>query len=79
MRRPFLVSQLQALYFEHPRGRQTARDIIRDLMTAGDLSREQLEAANTALRNWAAATWGQPEDRKPSLVARDDPAEESDG
>ena len=48
-------------------------------MTAGDLSREQLEAANTALRNWAAATWGEPEDRKPSLVARDDPAEESDG
>jgi len=51
MRRPFLVSQLQALYFEHPRGRQTARDIIRDLMTAGDLSRDQLEVANTALRN----------------------------
>ena len=73
-----LVSQLQALYSEHPRARQTARDIIRDLMTGGDLSREQLEAASTALRNWAAASWGQPEDQERSLVGRDDPAEESD-
>ena len=73
-----VISQLQALYAEHPRARQTARDIIRDLMVGGDLNREQLEAASTALRNWAAVNWGQPEDQERSLVGRDDPAEESD-
>ena len=40
------------------------------------LSREQLEAASIALRNWAAASWGQPEDQEPSLVGRYDSAEE---
>ena len=73
-----LVSQLQALYSEHPRARQAARDIIRDLMTRGDLSREQLEAASTALRNWAAASWEPSDDEARSLVERDDGAEVSD-
>lgn len=69
-----LVSQLQALYSEHPRARQTARDIIRDLVIGGDLSREQLEAASIALRNWAAASWGQSGEQGRSLVGRDDGA-----
>jgi hypothetical protein len=73
-----LVSQLQALYSDHPRARQAARDIIRDLMTGGELSREQLEAASTALRNWAAATWELSEAQERSLVGRDDGPEGSD-
>jgi hypothetical protein len=73
-----LVSQLQALYSEHPRARQAARDIIRDLMLRGDLSREQLEAASTALRNWAAVSWERSDGAGRSLVGRDDGAEVSD-
>jgi hypothetical protein len=69
-----LASQLEALYSEHPRVRQTARDIIRDLVIGGDLSQEQLEAAGTALRNWADASWGQPGEQGRSLVGRDDGA-----
>lgn len=74
-----LVSQLQALYAEHPRARQTARDIIRDLMVGGDLNDEQLEAASIALRNWAAANWELSENEGRSLVGRDDEAERTDG
>jgi hypothetical protein len=73
-----LVSQLQALYSQHPRARQAARDIIRDLMLRGDLSREQLEAASTALRNWAAVSWERSDGPGRSLVGRDDGAEVSD-
>ena len=51
-----LNAQLEALYSEHLRQRQAARDIIRSLMASGSLSREQLEAASTALRHWAAST-----------------------
>ena len=73
-----LVSQLQELYSEHPRARQAARDIIRDLMTRGDLSREQLEAASIALRNWAAASWEPADDEGRSLAGRDEGSEVSD-
>lgn len=52
-----LNAQLEALYSEHPRQRQAARDIIRVLMEHGSLSEEQLEAAGTALRHWAAVNW----------------------
>jgi hypothetical protein len=55
-----LNAQLEALYSEHPRQRQAARDIIRGLMTSGSLSAEQLEAASTALRHWAAVNWDAP-------------------
>ena len=52
-----LNAQLDALYSPHPRQRQAARDIIRGLMASGSLSTEQLEAASTALRHWAAVNW----------------------
>lgn len=52
-----LNAQLEALYSEHPRQRQAARDIIRGLITSGSLSEEQLEAASTALKHWAAVSW----------------------
>jgi hypothetical protein len=71
-----LVSQLQALYSDHPRARQTARDIIRDLMAEGDLGQEQLEAASIALRNWAAANWGLSEEEGRNLVERDQETED---
>jgi hypothetical protein len=56
-----LNAQLEALYSEHPRQRQAARDIIRGLMEHGSLRDEQLQAAGTALRHWAAVNWGAPE------------------
>lgn len=52
-----LNAQFDALYSEHPRQRQAARDIIRGLMTSGSLSTEQLEAASTVLKHWAAVNW----------------------
>jgi hypothetical protein len=52
-----LNAQLEALYSEHPQQRQAARDIIRGLMESGSLSTEQLVAASTALRHWAAVNW----------------------
>lgn len=52
-----LNAQLEALYSPHPRQRQAARDIIRGLMASGSLSTEQLVAASTALRHWAAVNW----------------------
>jgi hypothetical protein len=60
-----LNAQLEALWSEHPRQRQAARDIIRGLMASGSLTSEQLVAASTALRHWAAVTWEPPaEDRR---------------
>lgn len=58
-----LISQLSALYAEHPEERQAARDIIRSLMARGALSQEQLEAARIALSHWAAMSWGLPAER----------------
>jgi hypothetical protein len=55
-----LNAQLEALWAEHPRQRQAARDIIRGLMSSGSLTTEQLEAASTALRHWAAVNWEPP-------------------
>lgn len=52
-----LNGQLQALYSPYPQQRQAARDIIRGLMTDGSLSTEQLRAASTALKHWAAVNW----------------------
>ena len=52
-----LNAQLDALYSPHPRQRQAARDIVRGLMSSGSLSTEQLVAASTALRHWAAVNW----------------------
>jgi hypothetical protein len=52
-----LNAQLEALWSEHPRQRQAARDIIRGLMSSGSLSTEQLEAASTVLRHWVVVTW----------------------
>ena len=76
-----LNAQLEALYSEHPRQRQAARDIIRGLMTSGSLSREQLEAASTALRHWATVSWDGPEEAGRTLRAADSTArkEGSDG
>lgn len=60
-----LNAQLEALWSEHPRQRQAARDIIRGLMADGSLSTEQLHAASTVLRHWATVTWdASAEDRR---------------
>lgn len=60
-----LNAQLEALWSERPQQRQAARDIIRGLMASGSLSNEQLMAASTELRHWAAVNWGPPaEDRR---------------
>lgn len=64
-----LNAQLEALYSPHPRQRQAARDIIRGLMTSGSLSTEQLAAASTALRHWAAVNWNAPGDTGRTLEA----------
>lgn len=64
-----LNAQLEALYSEHPRQRQAARDIIRGLMEHGSLSAEQLEAASTALRHWAAVNWDAPDEARRTLEA----------
>lgn len=64
-----LNAQLEALYSEHPRQRQAARDIIRGLMEHGSLSAEQLEAAGTALRHWAAVNWDAPDAARRTLEA----------
>lgn len=76
-----LNAQLEALYSEHPRQRQAARDIIRGLMTSDSLSREQLEAASTALRHWARVSWDGPEESGRTLRTADSTArkEGSDG
>lgn len=66
-----LNAQLEALYSEHPRQRQAARDIIRGLIAAGSLSTEQLEAASTALKHWAAVNWDAPEQSGRTLEASD--------
>jgi len=69
-----LNAQLQALYSEHPRQRQAARDIIRGLMESGSLSREQLEAASTALKHWAAVNWEAADEAGRTLEASDSTA-----
>jgi len=74
-----LISQLQALYSEDPRARQTARDIIRTMMTEGRLSPEQMEAASIALRNWAAANWELSDADGRNLVEREGQAGRTDG
>ncbi|HYI56863.1 MAG TPA: hypothetical protein VEX66_01755 [Microlunatus sp.] len=76
-----LNAQLEALYSEHLRQRQAARDIIRSLMASGSLSREQLEAASTALRHWAAVNWDDSEQTGRTLEAAESttPKEGSDG
>ena len=48
---------------------QTARDIIRGLMEQGSLSAEQLEAASTALRHWAAVNWDASDEARRTLEA----------
>lgn len=62
-----LNAQLEALYSEHPRQRQAARDIIRGLMASGSLSTEQLVAASTALKHWATVTWEVADDQRRTL------------
>jgi hypothetical protein len=75
-----LNAQLEALYSEHPRQRQAARDIIRGLMASGSLSREQLEAASTALRHWATVNWDASEQTGRTLEAESTAQKEgSDG
>lgn len=76
-----LNAQLAALYSQHPRQRQAARDIIRGLMTSGSLSREQLEAASTALKHWAAVNWEATEEAGRTLESAESPPrrEGSDG
>lgn len=74
-----LISQLQALYSEDPRARQTARDIIRNMMVEGHLGEEQMEAASIALRNWAAANWDLSGEERRSLVEREGQAGRTDG
>lgn len=64
-----LNAQLAALYAAHPRQRQAARDIIRGLMASGSLSEEQLEAASTALKHWAAVNWDAEDDGGRTLEA----------
>ena len=66
-----LISEMDALYSEHPRRRQTARDIIRQLLWTGSLNQEQLYAANRALENWAAGKWELPEDERRTLEGGD--------
>lgn len=76
-----LNAQLEALYSEHPRQRQAARDIIRGLMASGSLSTEQLVAASTALKHWATVNWEASEDDRRTLEAHGHAAREegSDG
>lgn len=69
-----LNAQLEALYSDHPRQRQAARDIIRGLMSSGSLSTEQLIAASTALKHWAAVTWDAPQRPGRTLEAAEQPA-----
>jgi hypothetical protein len=64
-----LNAQLEALYSDHPQQRQAARDIIRGLMEQGSLSAEQLEAASTALRHWAAVNWDASDEARRTLEA----------
>ena len=71
-----LNAQLAALYASHPRQRQAARDIIRGLMTSGSLSEEQLEAASTALKHWAAVNWDAEEETGRTLDAAEQTAGE---
>jgi hypothetical protein len=76
-----LNAQLEALYSDHLRQRQAARDIIRGLMVSGSLSQEQLAAASTALRHWAAVNWEASEESRRTLEAAESTArkEGSDG
>ena len=71
-----LNAQLAALYSDHPRQRQAARDIIRGLIAGGTLSTEQLEAASTALRHWAAVNWDAPVVSRRTLETSDDARQE---
>jgi hypothetical protein len=71
-----LNAQLAALYASHPRQRQAARDIIRGLMTSGSLSEEQLEAASTALKHWAAVNWDAEEETRRTLESAEQTAGE---
>ena len=70
--------QLDALYSPHPRQRQAARDIIRGLMSSGSLSTEQLVAASTALRHWAAVSWETPVDDRRTLEGTSSATQEGD-